>query len=69
LCSDVPGQGKWHRSSKCQAGGCVEVSTDGSVVLVRNSADPEGATLAIGRGAWRDLIARIQAGLENEGGI
>jgi Domain of unknown function (DUF397) len=47
----------WRRSSSCNGGTCVEVSSWGDLVLMRNSADPEGAVLAFSHNEWRALVS------------
>jgi uncharacterized protein DUF397 len=50
-----------------ESGGCVEVATRESSVLVRDSRDQSGAVLAFTSGQWLGLLRRIkdgQAGLD-----
>jgi len=52
----------WRKSSHSGANGgdCVEVaSADG--VMVRDTADRDGATLAFGAKAWAAFVARLRA--------
>ncbi len=57
---------EWRRSSRCNGGACVEVLAQGAVVLVRNSADPEGPTLTISRETWEEWLLWLKAGLKDE---
>jgi hypothetical protein len=58
-CSHLAGV-EW-RSSKCDAGACVEFAELDAVVLIRDSADP-GTSLAFGHDLWRDFVSRVRAG-------
>jgi hypothetical protein len=51
----------WRTSTRCEAGACVEVATDGPLVGLRNSTLPEVA-LDIDTAAWRQFIAGVRAG-------
>ncbi|MEV6963600.1 DUF397 domain-containing protein [Hamadaea sp. NPDC051192] len=52
----------WRRSTKCEAGACVEVTELGSeAVGMRNSTQPEIA-IAFSVETWRDFIAGVRAG-------
>ena len=53
---------EWFRSSKCDAGNCVEVAAFDAVVLLRDSAEP-GNPLAVSYDVWRDLVFRVRAGI------
>lgn len=51
---------RWRKSSRSNEGNCVEVG--GGLpgrVLVRNSKDPVGATLAFHADAWRTFLTRL----------
>jgi hypothetical protein len=50
----------WRRSSRCNGGGCVEVSAQGGMIMVRSSADPECTTLVISRSAWLEWLSRAK---------
>ncbi len=52
----------WRKSSRSDAGSCVEVA-NGPGVLVRDSKNPESGILVVGRPAWRALIG----GLKDDG--
>jgi Domain of unknown function (DUF397) len=50
----------WRRSSRCNGGNCVEVATQGDEILVRSSAEPEGAVLEFSHDAWREWISDVK---------
>lgn len=54
---------QWWRSSRCGGGACVEVAAgpDGQV-LMRDSKDPDGPTLAFTTAEWEAFVAGIRAG-------
>jgi hypothetical protein len=53
----------WRKSSASGgSGGCVEVATASSFVLVRDSGNRSGAALAFPSEQWRGLVHRIQNG-------
>jgi len=52
----------WRKSSHSNggSGGCVEVGTTTTAVLVRDTTNRAGATLAITTVAWRTLLSLIR---------
>jgi Domain of unknown function (DUF397) len=62
LSANLPDGVQWRRSSRCNGGSCVEVSAAGGKVRVRNSADPAGVTLEIGRECWQAFLAELREG-------
>jgi hypothetical protein len=46
----------WRKSSRCDAGACVEVAITGAHVLLRDSADPDGPRLAFTHTEWADFL-------------
>jgi Domain of unknown function (DUF397) len=50
----------WRKSSYSDGNGgqCVEVSSDG-MVLVRDTTDRDGGTLAFGAGAWAEFTTSL----------
>ncbi|MFD0685102.1 DUF397 domain-containing protein [Actinomadura fibrosa] len=54
----------WRKSSRSNGAGgeCVEVAGMREAVAVRDSKDPSGPTLRIGRSSFRDLLARVRQG-------
>ena len=62
MSANLPDGVQWRRSSWCNGGGCVEVSTEGVQVWVRSSVDPAGAVLEVGRDAWQAFLAELKEG-------
>nr|MDT0662538.1 DUF397 domain-containing protein [Micromonospora sp. DSM 115978] len=57
---DVSTSPRWRKSSRSDSGSCVEVADNvRGQVLVRDSKDPVGPTLAFGPAAWRTFIRAI----------
>jgi hypothetical protein len=53
----------WRKSRRSANGSnCVEIADLDMVVAVRDSKNPEGATLAIPSAAWRSFTAAIKNG-------
>ncbi len=52
----------WLRSSRCEAGACVEVARDGNRVRMRNSGDPEGVTLVFTEDEWTEFVRAVRGG-------
>lgn len=61
-CVEV-GTAPWRTSAYSTANGasCVEVGGAASLVVVRDTTDRAGATLAISAVAWRTLLAQVRA--------
>jgi Domain of unknown function (DUF397) len=53
---------RWHRSTRCSSGGCIDVATDETRVHVRDSTDPSGPVLHFTSTAWQSFIDRIKSG-------
>lgn len=53
---------KWHRSSWCNGGTCVEVALASDGIKVRRTGGPDGAVLTIRAGEWREFVMDIRAG-------
>lgn len=52
----------WHKSSRSDTGGCVEVADNlPGRVLVRDTKDREGGTLSFGPAAWRAFVNLAKA--------
>ena len=50
----------WRSSSySYEYGGCVEVAPAPAGILVRDSQDPEGPTLAVSTAAWRVFLGTV----------
>jgi hypothetical protein len=58
------GELRWHRP--CETGACVEVAARADVIMVRTTANPDGAILAMGRDEWREFLAGAKDGLFDE---
>ncbi|WP_242911020.1 DUF397 domain-containing protein [Actinomadura terrae] len=56
--------GPWRKSSYSggQSGQCVEVAETYALVGIRDSKNPEGGHLSIGRPAFAALVWRVKAG-------
>lgn len=53
----------WHKSTRSGNGECVEVAGNLSgVVALRDSKDPDGATLVFDRAEWAAFLAGVRAG-------
>ena len=52
---------EWHKSSySSQSGNCVEVAHNlPELVAVRDSKEPDGATLVVSRETWRAFIRSV----------
>jgi polygalacturonase len=55
--------GAWRKStySTGDGGQCVEVADTARVVLVRDTTDRDGATLAIPAGAWQAFTLHLRS--------
>lgn len=55
---------RWRKSSRSggASGQCVEVAKAPAAVGIRDSRNPEGGHLVMGRVAFGDLLARVKAG-------
>jgi hypothetical protein len=52
---------QWRKSSRSTGGqDCVEVAQTGASCLVRDSKDPDEASLAVSRQAWAAFTRRIK---------
>jgi hypothetical protein len=52
----------WRKSSFSVECECVEVTERGTMIAIRNSNDPDGEVLSVGRSDMASWIARIKAG-------
>ncbi|MCP9947210.1 DUF397 domain-containing protein [Actinomadura madurae] len=56
-------EGPWRKARACGASNtCVEVGHTPAAVLVRDSADPDGARVALTRAGFAGLLAAIKDG-------
>lgn len=51
----------WHRSQRCDTGGCVEAMRIGDEYALRDSVNPE-PVLRFSKQAWAAFTAQIRAG-------
>ena len=51
----------WHRTRHCEGGACIEVTSDGKNILVRDPSSRQNSHLIVSLGGWREFIYRIQA--------
>ena len=53
---------RWRKSSYSDNGGqCVETANGNGVVLVRDTANRDGATLSVPADAWRRLLNEVRS--------
>ena len=54
--------GEWRKSSYSSANGadCVETASGGGVILVRDTTNRNGGTLAFTAEAWQEFIRRLR---------
>ena len=57
----------WRKSSYSgnSGGNCTEVASVPGTVLIRDSKDPHGPVLAIGRDAWDAFASAVRADADN----
>jgi hypothetical protein len=53
---------RWHKSSLCDTGSCVEAAQVGDSVAVRDAKDPNGPILRFSRDEWDAFIAGVRRG-------
>lgn len=53
----------WRKSTRCTTSNCVELATDSTTVLMRDSKDLTRAPLSFDRGAWQDFVTAVRAGI------
>jgi Domain of unknown function (DUF397) len=53
---------EWRKStySNANGGNCVETAGNGEVILVRDTTDRDGGTLAFTAGAWKAFTGTIK---------
>jgi hypothetical protein len=54
---------RWHRSSRCTGGDCLEVLIAGDSVSVRDSKDLAAGMLRFSRHEWAEFVGSIRAGI------
>lgn len=56
----------WHKATRGFGNGAVvEVATNGGVVMVRDSEDPDGVILRFPLSSWRSFVADAKTGRFN----
>jgi hypothetical protein len=52
----------WRKStySEGNGGSCVETASTGGVILIRDTTDRDGATLAFSASAWQEFTGRLR---------
>jgi predicted secreted Zn-dependent protease len=60
------GELTWHRGRPCESGACVEIAALPDAIMVRSTANPDGAIFAMSRDEWREFLAVVKAGLFDE---
>jgi hypothetical protein len=50
---------EWRKSRRSQTNGCVEVTTLGDMVAVRDSKDPDGPVLHFSQHEWASFLAGV----------
>jgi hypothetical protein len=55
-------QSAWRKASFCASRECIEVGQRNGVVLIRDSARPDGAVLESPARTWQSLVRRVKAG-------
>jgi hypothetical protein len=58
----VPAGARWRTSARSDSTACVEATTDGLVVVVRNSTDPDGPALAVTAADWDTFLDVVRTG-------
>jgi hypothetical protein len=52
----------WRRSSRCNTATCVEVADAGVSVMIRDTKDLNGPTIAIMQSDWNSFLAGVRGG-------
>ena len=52
----------WRKSTFCASDTCVEVATDGDLVLMRDGKDTGQSPLGFDRAAWAQFVAEVKDG-------
>jgi Domain of unknown function (DUF397) len=54
------GEARWHRSSQCRDGHCIEVGFRRDVVLLRDSKHPERPAIPLAFQEWSAFMVRMR---------
>jgi len=54
-------QPSWRRASFCASNECVEVARQGDMILMRDSAQPQGSMLQYAVEDWGSFMRRIKS--------
>ena len=57
------GQPTWRIAKRCDGGQCVEIGILGEVVMIRDSADPDGIRIAVSHKEWLEFVANVKDGV------
>jgi len=52
----------WYRA-ECEGGACVEVADAGDAVILRSSANPDDASVALSRAEWEGFLVGAKDGV------
>jgi hypothetical protein len=58
--SGIDGGVRWHRSSSCYDGNCVEVAVDGDAVLLRDSKHPDEGEISVNLREWAAFLEIVR---------
>lgn len=62
MTGDDLSRAQWKKSSYSgNTGNCAEVAATRSVVEIRDSKDPDGAVLSVGREAWQEFMRDVRS--------
>jgi hypothetical protein len=53
---------RWRKSTRCEAGGCVEVAPVAGGMAMRDSKDPDSPVLRFSHTGWDAFVSAIRAG-------
>jgi hypothetical protein len=52
----------WRKSTRCSTSNCVEIATDTTAVLMRDSKDTTQPPLTFNRDTWRGFLTAVRSG-------
>ncbi len=65
MLSPIPptlGELSWRVARHCDSTNCVRVAPSGNMIVIGDSKNPEGPTLAYDRAEWRTFVEGIRHG-------